>query len=345
MQLGIYTFADLIPDPITGKMISPEKRMKNLIEEAVVADEVGLDVFGIGEHHREDFLISSPVVPLAAIAAKTKQIRLTSTVNVLSSDDPVRVYQDFAELDLISEGRAEIMVGRGSFIESFPLFGYSLNDYDELFEEKLNMLLKIRDNEKVEWAGSFTQTISGRGVYPRSMQSPLPVWVAVGGNPPSVIRAATLGLPLALAIIGGPPERFAPLIELYRQTATLRGFDASTLKISINSQGFIAEDAKDAADSYWPYYQTVMNQIGKERGWPAITKEGFENSAGPNGSLLLGNPEQVAEKIIAQYKIFKQDRFLIQIDVGTMPHEKVLKAIELLGKKVAPIVKAAVGKI
>ena len=340
MQLGVYTFADLIPDPKTGKIISGTERMKNLIEEAVVADEVGLDVFGIGEHHREDFLISSPVVPLAAIAAKTKNIRLTSAVNVLSSDDPVRVYQDFAELDLISEGRAEIMVGRGSFIESFPLFGYSLNDYDDLFEEKLNMLLKIRDEEKVNWSGSHTQTISGRGVYPRSAQTPLPIWVAVGGNPPSVVRAATLGLPLALAIIGGPPERFAPLIDLYKEAYKKHGHDPKNMKVSINSQGFIGEDAKQAAEDYWPYYETVMNQIGKERGWPPITKEGFEHSAGPDGSLLLGTPEQIAQKILNQHKIFGQDRFLIQIDVGTMPHDKVLKAIKLLGKKVAPIVKA-----
>lgn len=341
MKLGIYTFADLIPDAVTKKLISPKERMQNLIEEAVVADESGLDIFGIGEHHREDFLISSPIVPLAAIAAKTKNIRLTSAVNVLSSDDPIRVFQDFAELDLISEGRAEIMVGRGSFIESFPLFGYSLNDYDALFEEKLQMLLKIRDNEKLEWSGSFTQTVSNRGIYPRPVQNPLPIWVAVGGNPPSVVRAATLGLPLALAIIGGPPERFAPLIDLYKEAYKKYGHDPKNMEVSINSQGFIAEDSEDAKKSYWPYYETVMNKIGEERGWPPITKEGFENSAGSGGSLILGNPEEVAEKIISQYKIFKNDRFVIQIDVGTMPHDKVLKAIELLGKKVAPIVKAA----
>ncbi len=338
MQLGVYTFGDLIPDPITGKTITPEKRMKNLIEEAVVADEVGLDVFGIGEHHREDFLISSPVIPLAAIAALTKNIRLTSAVNVLSSDDPVRVYQDFAQLDLISGGRAEIMVGRGSFIESFPLFGYSLTDYDELFEEKLNMLIKIRDSEKVTWSGIYTQTINGRGVYPRSTQDPLPIWVAVGGNPPSVVRAASLGLPLALAIIGGPPERFAPLINLYREAYLKYGHNPKNLLVSINSQGFIAENSKKATDDYWSYYETVMNQIGKERNWPPITREGFMSSIGPAGSLMLGNPEEVAEKILKQYDLFKQNRFLIQIDVGSMPHEKVLNAIRLLGEKVAPII-------
>jgi probable LLM family oxidoreductase len=342
MQLGVYTFADLVPDPKTKKIISPEQRMKNLIEEGIAADEAGLDIFGIGEHHREDFLISSPVVPLAAIAAKTKHIRLTSAVNVLSSDDPIRVFQDFAELDLISNGRAELMVGRGSFTESFPLFGYSLNDYDELFEEKLYMLLKIRDSEKLTWSGTYTPTINNRGVYPRPVQNPFPISLAVGGNPPSIIRAASLGLPLALAIIGGEPQMFAPLINLYREAYQKFAHNPKNMSVSINSQGFIAENSEQAKDIYWPYYESVMNQIGKERGWPNITKDSFAASASPAGSLLLGNPKEVADKIIAQHKLFAQDRFIIQIDVGTMPHDKVLKAIELLGKEVAPLVKAAI---
>ncbi len=342
MQLGVYTFADLVPDPKTKKIISPEQRMKNLIEEGIAADEAGLDIFGIGEHHREDFLISSPVVPLAAIAAKTKNIRLTSAVNVLSSDDPIRVFQDFAELDLISNGRAELMVGRGSFTESFPLFGYSLNDYDELFEEKLNMLLKIRDSEKLTWSGTYTPTINNRGVYPRPVQNPFPISLAVGGNPPSVIRAASLGLPLALAIIGGQPQMFVPLINLYREAYQKTGHNPKNMSVSINSQGFVADDTEQVRDIYWPYYESVMNQIGKERGWPNITKDSFAASASPGGSLLLGDPKEVAEKIIAQHKIFAQDRFVIQVDIGTMPHDKVLKAIELLGKKVAPLVRAGI---
>ena len=339
MELGIYSFVETTPDPSTGSVVSPEQRFKDLIEEIVLADEVGLDVFGVGEHHRADYIASAPAVVLAAAATLTKRIRLTSAVTVLSSDDPVRVFQAFSTVDLLSNGRAEIMAGRGSFVESFPLFGYDMGDYNELFQEKLELLLQIRDHEIVTWRGKHRAPVNGLPVYPRPVQNPLPVWIAVGGTPQSVIRAATLGLPMALAIIGGPPDRFVPMVELYRQTAEQVGHNPADLPISINSHGFVAEDSNQAADDSYPYFAEVMTRIGRERGWPPTTRGRFEADRSNRGSLLVGNPDEVAEKILYEYELFQNQRFLIQLSVGTMPHAKVMKAIELLGTRVAPMVR------
>jgi probable LLM family oxidoreductase len=342
MEIGVCTFADLTPDPKTGKTISPELRMKHLLEEMALADKVGLDVFGLGEHHREDFIVSDPSVPLAAGAALTKKIRLTSAVTVLSSADPVRVFQQFAELDLISGGRAEIMAGRGSFIESFPLFGYSLEDYDDLFSEKLELLLAIRNSEQVTWEGKHRSPIRGLSIYPRPVQKPLPVWIGVGGNPESVIRAGTLGLPMAIAIIGGQPIRFAPLVDLYREASAKSGH--GRLPVAINSHGFVANDSKQAADTYFPGYSQVMNKIGRERGWKPMGRNDFEALRGPEGFLLVGSPEEVAAKILYEHELFNHQRFLMQVSVGAIPHDKVLESIELLGTKVAPLVRKELKK-
>ncbi|MEX2285323.1 MAG: LLM class flavin-dependent oxidoreductase [Gemmatimonadota bacterium] len=342
MEIGIYTFGETTTNPRTGRMVSTAQRMRDLIEEVVLADQVGLDVYGVGEHHRTDFSISAPAVVLAAAAEHSKRIRLTSAVTVLSSDDPIRVFQDFATLDLLSGGRAEIMAGRGSFIESFPLFGYDLNDYDELFAEKLDLLLAVRDQERVTWSGKHRPPINDLGVYPRPVQNPLPVWIAVGGTPESVARAGALGLPLALAIIGGAPERFVPLIELYRESARRAGHDPASLPVSINSHAFLADDSKEAADLFFPPYADVMTRIGRERGWSGMTREQFELLRSPRGSLLVGNPQEVIDKILFEYELFHHQRFLAQLAVGTMPHDKVMRAIELLGTQVAPAVRLAV---
>jgi probable LLM family oxidoreductase len=296
----------------------------------------------VGEHHRPDFAVSAPAVVLAAVAARTKTIRLTSTVSVLSSDDPVRVFQEFATLDLISGGRAEIMAGRGSFIESFPLFGYNLADYDSLFTTKLELLLKLRESERVTWAGKHRAALSDLGVYPRPLQSPLPVWVAVGGTPQSVVRAAGLGLPMALAIIGGAPAQFAPLVTLYRETAARAGHDPAP-PVSVNSHGYVAETSQRARDEFFPPYATMMNRIGRERGWPGITREQFDALCSPQGALLVGSPAEVAEKILYQHGLFGHSRFLCQISVGPLPHSNVLRAIELFGAEVAPAVRRALG--
>jgi len=317
--------------------------LRDLLESIELADQVGLDVFGIGEHHRPDFVASAPAVILAAAAARTRRIRLTSAVTVLSSADPVRVFQEFATLDLISGGRAEIMAGRGSFIESFPLFGYDLNDYDALFTEKLELLLKLRASEQITWAGRHRAALNGQGVFPRPLQDPLPIWIAVGGTPESVVRAATLGLPLALAIIGGMPERFAPLVELYRETARRVGRDPATLPISINSHGFIGDDPRQTANDYFPAFAQVMNKIGRERGWPPITRQQFEGAITLRGSDFVGAPDQIVEKILFQHEIFGHQRLLLQLGVGTIPHVKMMRAIELLGTRVAPAVRAALG--
>jgi len=342
MEIGIYTFGDTTTDPASGSRISVQQRMKELMEEAELADQVGLDVFGVGEHHRADLPVSSPVVVLAAMAARTKRIRLTSAVTVLSSDDPVRVFEDFATLDLISNGRAELMAGRGSFIESFPLFGYDLEDYDELFIEKLNLLLKIRDNEFVTWKGKFRAALDNLPVYPRPVQNPLPVWIAVGGTTSSVIRAARLGLPMALAIIGGVPDRFAPLFDLYRHVYKEMKHDEAKLRLSINSQTYISEDSQQAANDFYPSYAAVMSRIGRERGWSPMDREQFEMLRSPEGSLLVGSPQEVIDKILYEHELFHHDRFLAQLGVGTMPHDKIMHAIELLGTKVAPVVRREV---
>jgi probable LLM family oxidoreductase len=341
MELGVYTFAEMSPDPRTGARIDPATRFRNLLEEVELAEQVGLDVFGIGEHHRADFAVSAPAVALAAAAARTKKIRLTSAVSVISSDDPVRVFEEFATVDNISNGRAEIMAGRGSFIESFPLFGYDLNDYDSLFADKLDLLLKIRASEKVSWAGKHRPSLKGQGVYPRPVQNPLPVWVAVGGTPESVVRAGTLGLPLALAIIGGEPERFAPLVDLYREAGRRAGHDPATLKVGINSHGYVADTKQQAADEAFPPFAEAMSRIGRERGWPPTTRAQFDASATLRGASFIGSPNEVVEKILFQHEFFQHDRFLVQFSVGALPHKALLHSIELFGTKVAPAVRKA----
>ncbi|HEY4651790.1 MAG TPA: LLM class flavin-dependent oxidoreductase [Pontibacter sp.] len=343
MELGITTFVENTPDPATGNLLSPQQRLKNLMKEIELADEVGLDVFGIGEHHRPDYLISSPAVILAAAAVKTKTIKLTSAVTVLSSDDPVRVFQDFAQVDLLSGGRAEIMAGRGSFIESFPLFGNDLKDYDTLFSEKLDLLLQLNKSEKITWSGNHRPTIENRGVYPRPYQKELPIWIAVGGTPESVVRAASKGLPMALAIIGGMPDRFVPFTNLYKQ-AYQEASHTAPLQLAINSHGFIAEDSQKAADAFYGTYAHVMSKLGRERGWSPMSREHYEAMRASKGSLLVGSPQQVIDKILYEHELFGNTRFLLQFSVGTLPHEQMLRAIELFGTIVAPAVKKAVGK-
>ena len=337
MQIGVYSFADTTPEA------GPQQRLTDLIEEIVLADQVGLDVFGVGEHHRPDYAVSAPAIVLGAAAVRTKNIRLTSAVTVLSSDDPVRVFQQFSTVDLLSNGRAEIMAGRGSFIESFPLFGHDLGDYDELFTESLELLLKLRDSERVTWHGKHRRPIMDRGVYPRPAQNSLPVWIAVGGTPQSVVRAARLGLPLALAIIGGVPDQFVPFVDLYREQAAHAGIDPSKLKISINSHAFVGETSQAAADAFYPSYAAAMTRIGKERGWPPTSRQQFEMSRSPRGALLVGSVQEVIDKIMHEHQLFKHDRFLAQMDVGAVPHRDVMKSIELLGTRVAPVIRKELG--
>jgi probable LLM family oxidoreductase len=344
MELGTYTFADVAPTPDESLPEASHRRMQQLLEEMELADRVGLDVFGLGEHHRSDYAVSAPAVALAAGAARTTDIRLTSAVTVLSSDDPVRVFQDFATLDLLSGGRAEIMAGRGSFIESFPLFGRDLDDYDELFSEGLDLLLKLRASERVTWAGRHRAPLDAQPVYPRPLQDPLPVWVAVGGNPASVIRAGTLGLPLAIAIIGGQPVRFAALADLHRRAAAEAGHDPSAIPVSINAHGLVAEDDETAARAFVGPYRQVMDQLGRERGWAPLTREQYEAALAPEGHLLVGSPETVAAKILHHHRHFGHDRFLMQTSMGAMPQTDVLRSIELLGTKVAPLVRAGLAR-
>jgi probable LLM family oxidoreductase len=337
VELGVYTFAELTPEVEGGAVVDARKRLRDLIEEIELADQVGLDVFGVGEHHRPDFAVSAPAVALAAAAERTERIRLTSAVSVLSSDDPVRVFQDFATLDLLSDGRAEIMAGRGSFVESFPLFGYDLDDYDELFAEKLELLIAVRGSTEVRWDGRLRPPIDRRGVYPRPLQDPLPVWVAVGGSPQSAIRTGRLGLPMALAIIGGEPARFKPFAELHAAAAAEAGVPPPAL--SINSHGFVAPTSQAAADLAFPPFARMMDRIGRERGWPPMSRATFEASRRPEGANFVGSPAEVAEKILAQHAIFHHDRFLIQFSVGTLPHADVMRSIELFGTEVAPLVR------
>jgi probable LLM family oxidoreductase len=338
MELGIATFADL------SAGISPQDRMRNLMEEAQLADELGLDVFAIGEHHREDFLISSPAVALAAAAVLTKRIRLSSAVTVLSSDDPVRVFQQFAEIDLLSGGRAEIMAGRGSFVESFPLFGYDLEDYDDLYAEKLDLLLELRDSTRVTWSGRHRAPLDNAGVWPRPVQDPLPVWVAVGGSPESVVRAGSWGLPLTVAIIGGQPERFVPLVDLYREAASTAGQDPEQIKVAINTHAFVGETAAQADAAFAAPYLAMMNKIGRERGWPPSGRQEYEALRAPRGALAVGSPEQVAEKILFEHELFGNERYVGQMSVGAVEHRDVLRSMELFGTEVAPLVRAEVAR-
>jgi len=347
MEIGVFSFVETRMDPATGRQLGAEQRLRELVEEMELADQVGLDVFGVGEHHRADYVSSAPAVILAAGAARTERIRLTSAVTVLSSDDPVRVFQDFATLDLLSGGRAEIMAGRGSFTESFPLFGQDLSDYDELFTEKLDLLLKLRDlpeDARITWQGRHRPSIQDRGVYPRPVQSPLPVWIAVGGTPQSVVRAATLGLPMALGIIGGAPVRFKPFVDAYREAGARAGHDPAALKVSISSHGFVADSREEAAALALPPFAETMSRIGRERGWPPTGEAHLAREADLRGALFLGSPREVVEKILYQHQIFRHDRFLLQLTVGPIPHAEVMRAIELLGTEVAPAVRKALGR-
>jgi probable LLM family oxidoreductase len=340
MQIGIDSFAAAISDPVTGLILSPVDRMQHLLEEIKLADEVGLDVFGIGEHHRAEFLDSAPAVILSAAAAQTKNIRLTSAVTVLSAADPVRVFQEFATLDLISNGRAEIVAGRGSFVESYPLFGLQLEDYDSLFAEKLDLLLNIRDNTHVHWSGKHRAALTGQAIYPRPLQDPLPIWVGVGGTPESFARAGILGLPLMVAIIGGEPKRFRPLIDLYREAGRRAGHSADKLSVGLHSIGFLGETTEEAAEDFFPGYAHTFTEIGKERGWPPTTRKQFDAVRGPTGALLIGDAETVAKKILYVNEVLGGlSRITFQMGVSTLPHPKMLRAIEILGTRVAPLIR------
>jgi probable LLM family oxidoreductase len=340
MQIGIDSFAAAFPDTGTNAAISPAERLHDLLHEMEAADEVGLDVFGIGEHHRPEFLDSAPAVILAAAAARTKRIRLTSAVTVLSAADPVRVFQEFATLDLISGGRAEIVAGRGSFIESYPLFGLKLEDYDSLFEEKLDLLLNIRENAQVHWSGKHRAPLTGQGVYPRPLQNPLPVWIGVGGTPASFARAGALGLPLMVAIIGGEPHRFRPLIDLYREAGRRAGHAPGQLTVGLHCIGFLADTTDEAADDFYPGYARTFTEIGKERGWPPSTRAQFDAVRGPTGALLIGDAATVAQKIVTINEALGGiSRLTFQMGVSTMPHRKMMHAIEILGTRLAPMLR------
>ncbi len=342
IEFGVMSFADMPPE-IGEQGTNAEVRIKNLLEEIKLSDELGIDVFGIGEHHRPDYAVSSPTTVLAAAAAITKNIKLTSAVTVLSSEDPVRVYQQFATVDLISGGRAEIMAGRGSFIESFPLFGYNLQDYDELFDEKLDLLLEINKQEKVNWTGKHRAAISNLGVYPRAVNGNIPVWLAAGGTPASAIRAAKLDLPLMLAIIGGMPEQFTRFINLYKSSAMQLGRKEEDIQVGINNHVFVGEDSKATADAFFPFYAQMMDRVGRDRGWQPITRDQYEYMRSPKGALMVGSVEEVTEKLLYEYKLFGFTRFFAQASLGFVPHELTLKSIELFAKKVVPEVKKRLG--
>ncbi len=339
MELGLITFADMEPESLPGRAINAHQRIKDLMEEIQLADQLGLDVFGVGEHHRPDYAVSSPAVILGAAAALTKNIKLSSAVTVLSSDDPVRVFQDFATVDLLSGGRAEIMAGRGSFIESYPLFGYDLEDYDELFTEKLALLMKVNQHEKLSWNGKHRPSFENLGVYPRPYQPSIPIWLAAGGTPASAVRAATLGLPLMLAIIGGMPDQFVPFINLYKETAKKAGHDMKSLQLGINNHVYVGEESQKAGDEFYPYYAKMMNRVGRDRGWPPLSRQQFDHSRAPKGALMVGSVQQVIDKILYEHELFGNTRFFAQASVGNVPHLKTMKSIELFGTKVAPAIR------
>jgi len=341
MELGLITFADMQPEENSGQGVNGYQRIKDLLEEIQLADELGLDVFGVGEHHRPDYAVSSPAVILAAAAVLTKNIKLSSAVTVLSSDDPVRVFQNFATVDLLSGGRAEIMAGRGSFIESFPLFGYDLKDYDELFTEKLDLLLELNKKDVISWEGKHRPSFDNLGVYPRPYQKEIPIWLAAGGTPASAVRAATLGLPLTLAIIGGHPEQFVPFIDLYKETSEKTGKDMAKLQIGINNHVYIGEDSQKAADEFYPYYAAMMDRVGRDRGWPPLSRRQFDYSRAPDAALMVGSVQEVIDKILYEHELFGNTRFMAQASVGSVPHKMVMKSIELFGTKVAPAVRKA----
>jgi probable LLM family oxidoreductase len=340
MQIGVDSFAAAISDPASGITLKPVELMQQLLEDIELADQAGLDVFGIGEHHRAEFLDSAPAVILAAAAARTKKIRLTSAVTVLSAADPVRVFQEFATLDLISQGRAEIVAGRGSFVESYPLFGLRLEDYDSLFAEKLELLLKIRESTKVHWSGKHRAALTGQAIYPRPLQDELPIWVGVGGTPTSFVRAGILGLPLMVAIIGGEPERFRPLIDVYREAGRRAGHSPERLRVGLHMIGFLGDSTKQAADDFFPGYAHTFTEIGKERGWPPATRSQYDALRGPTGALLIGDAKTVSEKILHVNEVLGGiSRLTFQMGVSTLPHPKMLRAIEILGTRVAPFVR------
>ncbi len=343
-ELGLYTFIDDGTNNISGATKPPGEVMANQLEVIELADQTGLDLIAIGEHHRQEYLASAPVVILAAAAARTKNIRLSTAVTVLSSDDPVRVFQSFSTLDLISGGRAEIMAGRGSFIESFSLFGYDLNDYGDLFEEKLRLLTQLTDNEIINWTGNFRSPLIDRTIYPRPIQESIPLWVAVGGSPESSKRAASLGLPMAFAIIGGMPKRFAPFFDLYRKTSLEYGFDPSRIPLSVNSHGYIADDSQTAVDEFYPHATLMMNKIGQERGWGPTSREQLETQRLLEGSDFVGSPEEIIEKILYQHEIFNHQRFLIYMGNNAIEHKKMLRAVELFGTVVAPEVRREIAR-
>lgn len=340
MELGIGMFGDLTFDNEKQKFQPNSQKFQELIEQVKLADEVGIDIFALGEHHREDYAVSTPEIVLSALSTVTKNIKLASGVSVISSADPVKLYQDFATLDLISNQRAEIIAGRGSFIESFPLFGYDLKDYSELFEEKLDLLLKINENETLNWEGKFRAPLENQTIYPRAERE-LPVWIAVGGTPESVLRAAKLGLPIIFAIIGGMPKQFKPLIEFYKENYKVYGHDVSKMQIGVHSHTFVGDSQKEILDYYFPYYENQMNRIGKSRGWAPYTKMQFQGGMSPDGALFMGDPEQVTEKILKTIEMFGLTRFVAHIDVGGPTHKEMMKAIELYGTKVLPEVRKA----
>jgi probable LLM family oxidoreductase len=339
MQVGIDSFAAAYDSASLAQ--TPSARVRELVEQIEHADQVGLDSFGIGEHHRREYLDSAPVVILGAAAARTSRIRLTSAVTVLSAADPVRVFQQFATLDLLSQGRAEMVVGRGSFIDAFPLFGLPLEDYDALFEDKLDLLLNVRDNEHVHWSGRFRPALTGQGVYPRPIQNPLPIWLGVGGTPKSFARAGALGLPLMVAIIGGEPQRFRPLIDLYRQTGERFGHPPERLQVGVHSLGYVADASQQAADEFFPGYAKAIASVAKERGWGAPTRAGFDAQLGRDGALLIGEPDEVAEKILRHSETLGGiARITFQMNASSLPHAKLMKAIEAIGTRVAPVVRS-----
>jgi len=338
MQVGIDSFAAAYDD--TSLAVNPSQRLRNLVEQIEHADQVGVDVFGVGEHHRREYLDSAPAVILGAAAARTRRIRLTSAVTVLSSADPVRVFQNFATLDLLSQGRAEMVVGRGSFIESFPLFGLRLEDYDSLFAEKLDLLLRIRENEHVYWSGKHRAALTGQGVYPRPVQNPLPIWLGVGGTPASFARAGALGLPLMVAIIGGETRRFRPLIDLYREAGAQAGHAPDRLNVGVHSLGYVAATSQEAADEFFPGYARAVSSVAKERGWPPVTRAGFDAQLGPHGALLIGNPDEVTEKILRHSEALGGiSRISFQMNAASLSHAKLMQAIEAIGTHVAPAVR------
>lgn len=344
IEFGLISFGDAAPE--TGKTgIHANQRIHNLLEEVKFADDLGIDVFGLGEHHRSDFAVSSPATVLAAAAAVTKKIKLTSAVTVLSSDDPVRVYQQFATLDLISEGRAEIMAGRGSFLESFPLFGYSLQDYESLFAEKLALLLEINKSATLSWRGTHRASINNLGIYPRALQEQIPVWLAAGGTPSSAVRAANLGLPLILAIIGGIPEQFKGFVNLYKKTALQNGTKEEDLQLGINNHMLIGEDSEQTANVFFPHYAQMMDRVGRDRGWQPMSRAQYDFMRSPNGSLMVGNVQEVTEKILLEYRLFGFTRFMAQASLGYLPHALTMKSIELFATKVIPEVKRRIANM